>query len=96
MSLVGGTADPGGPGGPRGESGGKVGSCKKTGVGQGSVHCHHQFGTCERCDLSVSPHSESGCECNQSGKGAGCPCVSDSGGARLDRRLRKNRKQRSY
>ncbi len=96
MSLVGGTADPGGLGGARGESGGKMRYCSKTAEVQGSVHRCHQFGTCEGCDLYVCPHSGFGSECSQCGKGAGCPCVSDSGGGHLDRRLRTSRRRRSY
>lgn len=96
MSLVAGTADPGGPGGARGGSVGKMRYCNKTAEGQGSVHFRPQFGTSEGCDLHVHPHSGFGSECSQCGKGAGCPCVSDSDGVHLDRRLRRSRRQRSY
>lgn len=95
-SLVGGTADPGGLDGARGEFGQKLKSCSKKWEAQGLVHHYLQFETCEACDPNVCPHSGVGSGCSQCGREVGCPYVSDSGDVRLDRRLKKNRRLKSY
>lgn len=92
-SLAAGTAGPGGLGGARGEFGQKLKSCSKEWGAQASVHHYLQFETCGGCDPNACPRSGVGSGCSRCGREAGCPCVSD---VHRDRRLRKNRRRKSY